>query len=314
MLREMTEDIYMLDVRFPADMGQMNCYLIKGEAGYTVIDTGMRAKESIEIWEKVLDTGISIEKVVLTHVHHDHIGLAKWFQDNYGIPIVVSNRGYEEMKKYGSPDLYPNLSELLHKHGAPDVAETIGVEQDVYHFYPDGFFNNHDYLKLGDHLYQAIWTPGHAPDHFCFYNEEKKVLIIGDHVLNDVSPVIGLWLGTEKNVLHDYLASLELIKPFSAELVLPGHGEPIENLPDRVENLQSRHAYRLKQMKQNIKDEGSTVYEICMNIYGKLDIILYLSPFMSTLTRLIYLEEKGEIKRHEQDGKVTFHVAASNEK
>lgn len=79
-------------------MGATNCYLLKGEDGYTVIDTGMYSKKAIRLWEEILETGYKIEKVVLTHVHQDHIGLAKWFQQEKGVPIVVANLSYGEIK------------------------------------------------------------------------------------------------------------------------------------------------------------------------------------------------------------------------
>ena len=81
MLIKITDDIYQLVVRFPFGMREVNSYLIKGEKGFTVIDTGSYAKESIDIWEQTLSSGVKVEKVVLTHAHPDHIGLAGWFQE-----------------------------------------------------------------------------------------------------------------------------------------------------------------------------------------------------------------------------------------
>src|SRR5213080_1692674 len=99
MLTKVTEDIYQLVVRFPFGMREVNSYLIKGEKGYTVIYTGSYAKESINIWERTLASGVKVEKVVLTHAHPDHIGLAGWFQERCKVPVFISALGYKEMQR-----------------------------------------------------------------------------------------------------------------------------------------------------------------------------------------------------------------------
>ena len=93
MLTEVADGIHKLVIKFPKGMGEVNCYLLEGKNGYTVIDTGTNSIEAKEGWEKVLSSGIVIEKVVLTHTHQDHIGLAKWFQQEIGVPVIVSNLG-----------------------------------------------------------------------------------------------------------------------------------------------------------------------------------------------------------------------------
>ena len=104
MLTKVTEHIDKLEIQFPGGMGQLNSYLIKGENGYTIIDTGLYSEEAIETWEQVLASGIKPEKVVLTHTHQDHIGLAKWFQQHVGVPVYVSSLGYKEMLKNRAPN------------------------------------------------------------------------------------------------------------------------------------------------------------------------------------------------------------------
>src|SRR6478752_528757 len=99
MLMKLTDSIYKLVVRYPFGMRELNSYLIRGDNGYTVIDTGSYAKESIEIWEQTISTGLLIEKVVVTHAHPDHLGLAKWFHENHHIPIITSDLSYKEIQK-----------------------------------------------------------------------------------------------------------------------------------------------------------------------------------------------------------------------
>lgn len=306
MLIPITDSIQKIVITFPQGMGSVNSYLMKGSKGYTIIDTGMNHREAKEIWKSFLSQGEKIEKVVLTHVHEDHVGLAKWFQEKIGIPVYVSDIGYQEMKKNLNRSM-EDIQRLIQNHGGPEIPKTFRWDLSIYDFEPDGIFAEGDVIRLGDDEFQAIWTPGHAPDQFCFYAKEEKLMIVGDHILKDIAPVIGLWNGKEANPLQEYLTSLQKIKPYSANLALPGHGETIDQLYDRILELEKRHQWRLEQVDQLLKGEPKTAYEICADIYGEVDILTHISTFMATLTRLIYLETLGKIYRIDKDGVTLFH-------
>lgn len=306
MLTEVADGIHKLVIKFPTGMKEVNCYLIEGKKGYTVIDTGTDSIEAKEGWKKALSSGIVIEKVVLTHTHQDHIGLAKWFQQEVGVPVIVSNLGYEEMRKNRDLPSRERLSRLIIRHGGVSLPNKMNEDPPIYDFEPDGFFENHQHIKLGEELYEAIWTPGHAPDHFCFYNKTKKLMIVGDHVLNRISPVIGLWSGEEANPLKDYFISLMELEKYQTDITLPGHGDLIYNLQARIKELGGKHEKRLQQVIQSVTRESKTAHQICLEVYGTVNIILNLSSFMATLTRLLYLESNGKVARQELDGVVKF--------
>ena len=105
MLKQVAEDIYQLTIQYAGGMGETNSYFIKGEKGFTVIDTGYYSEQAIDVWKEVLEEGYPIEKIVLTHVHQDHIGMARWLQEHFGFPIIVSEKGIEVMKKHGAHKL-----------------------------------------------------------------------------------------------------------------------------------------------------------------------------------------------------------------
>ncbi|MDY0404224.1 MBL fold metallo-hydrolase [Virgibacillus sp. 179-BFC.A HS] len=303
---EIAPDIHKLVITFPGGMGSVNSYLIKGKQGYTVIDTGMYSNEAIENWKRILETGISIEKVVLTHTHQDHIGLAKWFQQEVGVPVIVSELGVAEMRKYRSGGVIARIANLVATHGGPNISVKMDEDSFIYDFQSNDTFQNHQQIKLGDDLYEAIWTPGHAPDHFCFYNADKKIMIAGDHILKDISPVIGLWEGKEANPLKDYFPALERMENYPAKIALPGHGEPIENLEERARQIHIRHHHRLEEVLEIIKNRPMSAYDVCQTVYGTMHIRLQLSSFMATLTRLLYLEAEGKVERMEKNGVVVF--------
>lgn len=307
LLTKVTEDIYKLSVHFPFGMRQVNSFLFKGENGYTVIDTGSQAKESIEIWEQVLSSGITIEKIVFTHTHPDHIGLAGWFQKNHHVPVFVSKLGYEEIQHVRKNESGKWMSSIIYQHGGPEISpELLIVEQEAYDFEPDGIFESQLEIELGYDRYETIWTPGHAWDHFCFYNKERHLMVTGDLVLNEISPIIAFFTQDDINPLKSYFESLDLVSSYSTTLALPGHGELITNLTKRIEDIKEGHMHRMQQMLNSIKSEKKTANQLYQEIYGDLNYYKFFAPFMMTITRIVYLESIGKVHREVKDDKLYY--------
>ncbi|MCU9614626.1 MBL fold metallo-hydrolase [Caldibacillus lycopersici] len=305
MLTKITDTISRLVVRFPGGMGDVNAYLIEGRNGYTIIDTGIYAKEAIAIWQQVFASGIKIEKVVLTHMHQDHSGLAKWFQETQGVPIYISKYSQLEQARYQHPKLLEQLNELVRLHGYNEPLQRKLEEYAIYSFTPDGYFEEGQQIALGDESWEVIWTPGHANDHCCFYQREKQWMIIGDHILQKVSPVIGLWTGIEEDVLSTYFASLEKMKQFDPVLALPGHGEIMADMQVRAEEIRSRHEHRLIQVLKKVQQEEKTANQVSKEIYGAK---YNLTAFMAVLTRFLYLESNNQVVRNIRNGIAYFTI------
>lgn len=310
MIRQVTEQIFLVRVNDPRGTGSTNCYLIEGKNGCTLIDTGLFSEEGTGLWKDVMSRGFRIEKIVLTHVHQDHIGLAKWFQQNFGIPVVVSNFGYEEMKQYRHPQFKDRFRQLLNNHGILRTPPHLTDFQELYDFEPDEIFKTGDRILFGSDEYETIWTPGHSYDHVCFYSWEKEIMILGDHILQHISPVIGLWNGVERNVMKEYFMSLDKIRTYPVRLGLPGHGGMIKNFSARVEEIIQNHRLRLHQVSEIIKNRDKTALEVSRELYNydPLSRKAFLSPFMASLTRLIYLESSGRASRKTRNDLHTFQL------
>ncbi|WHX98129.1 MBL fold metallo-hydrolase [Neobacillus sp. DY30] len=306
-LTKISEEIYQLVVRYPFGMFEMNSYLFRGENGFTIVDTGSKAKESIELWEKTLASGITVEKLVLTHAHPDHCGLAKWFQDHYRVPVFISSLGYQELQRKRNHKRVNWLHNFLRSHDCPEISQNIGnSEADAYEFEPDGVFENQQLIKLGNVTYNTIWTPGHSYDHFCFYNQNQQVMLTGDHVLGGLSPIIAPWTENDENPIKDNFSSLEKLKAYSTKLALPGHGELIYNLNDRVDEMIKSHQFRLQQILNIVGNEEKTAWQVCQDIYGTLSAPKFFPPLMATIARLIYLEKSGKLHSILRNGKLYY--------
>ncbi|MBB6447650.1 MBL fold metallo-hydrolase [Bacillus benzoevorans] len=309
MLEKVAEDIYKLSVHFPFGMRQVNCYLFKGDNGFTVVDTGSCAKESIAIWEQVMDAGIKVEKLIFTHTHPDHIGLAGWFQKTYGTPVHMSGLCYKEVQRVRNLKSGQWMCHFFKQHGGPEISEDLLMsESKSYDFEPDVIFENNEKIKLGNDSYEVIRTPGHAPDHICFYQPERQILVAGDHVLDEISPIIAVWSADDLNPLQDYFDSLDLVSGLKVKLVLPGHGGLIEDLPARAAAIKSGHIRRMQQIFESIKDEAKPAGQIYQDIYGELSIYKFFAPLMTTISRLIYLESIGKVQSKIKNGEYYYYL------
>lgn len=308
MLNKVADYIYQLKIPIPYDLGEVNCYIVEGTNGYTIIDTGDYTEEAIALWEYVIPKNKPIEKVVLTHAHTDHIGLAGWFQKKYNAEVWISKAGFDEINKilstfegsvYESP-----LSSLFHSNGGPTHPEQNEIYHNsiAYDFEPTHLFEEGEQILIGDCYYESIWTPGHSPDHFSFFEPGNQIMFVGDHILQSINPIV-MATHMMENPLELYFQALDKLKGYPTSSVLPGHGDEIRNLPGRIENLRAHYRKRWEQITLAIQEGKRTAFQISESIYGTdQPISRKMSGFLQTITNLIYLSSKKEIIMKEQDG------------
>lgn len=309
MVEKITEDIYLLSIPVPFGMVQVNCYLLRGTNGFTVIDTGIYSNEGMDIWNSIMEIGIPIEKVVLTHYHIDHLGLARWFQEKHGVPVFISSIGYREVKRRQKKGYADYVINLFKQHGCKDYSPLV-TEYDsyIYDFKPDGIFEDGQQMKLGNEMYETLWTPGHSADHFCFYHPVQQIMIIGDLVLDKIAPIVLIESHYDVNPLKEYFTSFEKVAKHTVSLALPGHGKVIENVNKRMEEIRLGHRHRLEEMTAAVKNEAKTSLTVAEEIYGKGKALKSSTHLMATITRFIYLESIGKVKSQTIDGALFYSL------
>ncbi|WP_046214216.1 MBL fold metallo-hydrolase [Paenibacillus wulumuqiensis] len=304
---------HVFRLSLPLGEGKVNSYLFEGANGYTVVDTGMNDEVTRRNWQELIANGLVIEKVVITHGHPDHIGLARWFQQEIGVPVIYSRNGYEKMKKHHAQWL--ELSEDDHtpyafnvKYDGPEIAAKLFYRHMGSGFLePDQLYVHRDRLMLGDTEYEAIWTPGHAADHFCFWNAELRILISGDMLFADTAPMVPCWTDDDRSPLEDYFRSLEQIGDYPAELVLPGHEHIIHDLGQRIRDLRNAHHFRMQQLLGMMDKEGKTAGQLCRELYGHRHTgTQELLEFYTALSRLMYLQHEGFAESFVHNHRVYF--------
>lgn len=320
MLKQVTDEIYCLTQPHYRQQ-TVNSYLVKGAKGYTVLDTGPQLEEARAIWQKLIDDGLVIEKVVITHGHTDHIGLASWFQRHVKVPVIFSEPGVNKLKNYRSKYREAEArgdrpSAFFLEHGGPAIPEKLLYADAVKdYFEPDDVYEPGGFVNIGDKPFQAIWTPGHAEDQCCFWNGEMRLLFSADHVLEGISPVVPTWSDEDGNPLQQYFDSLKALEPYEPQLVLPGHGDPIPDLQARLRELCDGHIRRLQQISDILKKGERTAGEISLEIYGG-DVRGFMAALVlsSTISRLVYMREMGSVtSRRHNDGKLYFSLQTNSE-
>ena len=179
-----------------------------------MVDTGLNTEDCVKTWQHFMSAheihSSDIKGIYLTHSHTDHVGAAGLLQQLTGAPVYISAADAEAMTIVCGGA----LADLLRRNGMPPklsqyVGEQINKLVALTKPFPHlSVLEPGTSIKLGDHVYSVIATPGHSDGHLCFFNEQYGVLFSGDHLSGHISSNISLWPGCESNPLENYLQSL----------------------------------------------------------------------------------------------------------
>ncbi|MCZ8513299.1 MBL fold metallo-hydrolase [Paenibacillus filicis] len=310
------EEVLQVKVPLPFPLRWVNSYLLRGKDGWTLIDPGLRTDAAEALWDEALAAcGIAagdIARIVLTHHHPDHYGLAGWFQMRSGAPVLLSADGLEQARRLwgGGQPMTEQLLALFREHGLP-AELALPMREHMDGFVPSVSPQPEvtplaagETVRLGDDVYEAIATPGHAAGHLCLYRAETETMFCGDHVLPQISPNVGyLPGGIDENPLASYLESLQRISRYAVKRAFPGHREPFGHLTQRALELIRHHDERLEAMR-SLLDSPLTAYEVCRLAFGERLTLHQLRFALSeTLAHLIWLREAGKVQAEaDEDG------------
>ena len=283
----------------PTGPRHVHCYLVDG----TLFDTGLGVGDAP--WGTV-----AVERIAITHFHPDHVGGAAAAAAATGAPVFQGGLDYAQCERvWGSDDWPERMAAWFRKHGVPgDVADEL-IEQG-HAFAPFiRYALDPDLLYEGSTLaaWEVIELPGHADGHLGFLRD--GVLIAGDHLLQRISPAVGLYPDSRPDPLGDYLASLERTIELAPRVVYPGHGEPIHDPAGRARELIEHHRHRLDETAEALADEsvGLTPFEISLRLFGRdLPPTQRRFAVAETLSHLERLVREGRAARAGADGTVTY--------
>jgi len=301
-------------IPLPFRLNHVNCFIAEGEKGYILIDTGLNNNQTKEIWDAFFSDKV-LEKIYITHLHPDHYGYAGRLQEQTGAHLSISKIDADIAKYIWQEQPLHLLQEDYNRANVPEKI-TQGIVELTKNFVPfvaplptvHHYFQEGEKIQIGKELFEVIWTPGHSEGLVCFYNKEKSVLFSTDHILPNITPNISYWFYGEQNPLQSYEHSLEKMKQYDAQYVIPSHGDPFYNANERIEQIWNHHLERFAITLDALKKVG-TVFEVCHYLFEKeFNVYEYQFAIGETVAHLEYLRAKGECYRELHNGTWQYYL------
>ena len=309
---ELPGGIRRLTFPLPLGIRHVHCYLLPGDDGWTLVDTGLGLPDAEERWEPVLrELDAPIVRILVTHFHPDHAGGGEDAQALTAARALQGRHDYEQcVRVWGSANWSERLADYLRTHGLPEpVARELRHESRTFAPFIR-FARDPEPLREGDDVdgWQVLELPGHADGHLCLLRD--GVLVAGDHLLGMITPTVGLYPESRPDPLADYQASLRRTIELAHTLALPGHGDPVTDPVTRAHEILGHHVRRLDETAAALSAEPRNAYEVSLTLFGSnLDASGRRFALAETLAHLERLVREGRAARSGDVGNVSYTAA-----
>ena len=304
---ELEPGVLRLTLPLPTGPRHVHCYFLRGDDGWTLVDTGLGLMETP--WEEILaQLDGPVVRIFITHMHPDHVGGAEAAAAATGAPVFQGRLDYAQCEQvWGSDDWPEQIAAWFLRHGVPpEVADEL-IESG--HVFADfvRFAWNPALVDPGDELdgWRIHATPGHADGHLILHRGD--VVIAGDTLLTPITPAIGLYPESRPDPLGDYLDSLRLVAGLAPRISYGGHGQVVADPVARCAAIADHHADRLDRTEAALGSEPRSGYEVSHDLFGStlpaIQRRFAVAEALSHLERLVVL---GRARRIEDDRTVAY--------
>lgn len=257
---EVAPGVRWIRMPLPFQLDHINLWLLEDEDGWTLVDTGYSSNRTRAIWDKLFAESLEgrpITRVISTHFHPDHMGLAGWLVDRWDCAFVTTLGEWlcGRMLSLETHDIaVARTARYYQRTGL--AAETLAAITERANPYahsvwplPGSFLRVRDgeEIIIGGSHWRILVGRGHTPEHVCLHSPERRILISGDQVLPRISPNVSVW-ATEPlaDPLRDFRNTINDLRQLPPDyLVLPSHDWPFHGLHARLEDLDRHHLERL---------------------------------------------------------------------
>ena len=322
---EIAEGVHQLEIPMRRNpLGKTYSYLLR-DAG-TLIDTGIPSETGLDALESQLSTlGLEIsdiEKILVTHMHTDHVGLIDRIQGKNAVTVVALEEAvkvqqqWEETRETALEDTRDEIAAW----GGGEFLDTFSQYEHVFRrprwrLKIDETLADGESLRSGSHSLEALWTPGHAREHLCLHDAEKELFFSGDHVLPKITSHISHHIHLEGDPLEDYLESLNKVRDLPAKTVLPGHEKVFHDLAVRVSALEAHHERRCGEIIAALNGGAETVFAVSSAVpwdsrpWGEMKFWTKRMAAAETYAHLIYLRNRERVEEGFRDGVLVYAAA-----
>lgn len=316
--------IHRLQIPTPFAVGRVNCYLIE-DGPLTLVDTGPNSGKALdELTTQLAARGHSIddlELVIVTHQHIDHLGLVEIVVEHSGAEVaalgVAANRLANFAEDAEAEDRF--AVELMLRSGIPEeVTEALrsvsrsfrgwGSQVTVTRPLSDG-----EDLELRDRTLRVLHRPGHSPSDTVFWDEERKILIAADHLLPNISsnPLISRPLdgsSERTQALVTYIESMRRTREMPAEIVLPGHGNPVVDHAALIDSRLASHERRKEKIYGLIAEQPRSGYALAQAIWGNVAVTQAYLTLSEVIGHTDLLVNEGRVREVEDGAVVRYET------
>jgi len=318
--------IHRLQIPTPFAVGRVNCYLIEDEP-LTLVDTGPNSGKALdELGTQLGARGHSIddlELVIVTHQHIDHLGLVEIVAEHSGAEVAALGAAAERLANFDedaeADDRF--AVELMLRNGIPEEVTAAlrsvsrsfrgwGSHVAVTRPLADG-----EEMRFGDRTLEVLHRPGHSPSDTVFWDEQRKILIAADHLLANISsnPLISRPLDGSSGrdqALVTYIDSLRKTREMPAEIVLPGHGDPVGNHVALIDDRLAKHERRKEKIFKLIAEQPRSGYELAQAIWGNVAVTQAFLTLSEVIGHTDLLVNEGRVREVEDGAVVRYEASA----
>jgi glyoxylase-like metal-dependent hydrolase (beta-lactamase superfamily II) len=301
----------------PFQLNHVNVYAVEDYGGWTLIDTGLATSSSRQAWETALAGPLGaqpVRRVICTHMHPDHIGLAGWLCRKDEAPLLMSRSEYMMARMLVSEQEASNEGEAFYRGAGWGSAQLVNWREGFGGFakgvaaLPRAYtrLQEGELLGIGGDEWTVVIGAGHSPEHVCLWRRSDDVFIAGDQVLPRISSNVSVWpTEPDADPLGDWMTSLAKFRRLLARetLVLPGHGEPFRGVHHRLDALKRGHEVALKRLERTLR-KPARVIDAFPAVFGRAvgDAVLGMATGEAQ-AHLNYLERRGRARRtRDEDG------------
>jgi glyoxylase-like metal-dependent hydrolase (beta-lactamase superfamily II) len=307
------DGVFWIRMPLPFPPMHINMWLLRDGPGWTIVDTGIRTSKVQGFWDNIFATALDgkpVTRLICTHFHPDHSGLAGWIAERWAAPLWMSREEWLHGRLQNADALPAIPGEVLAYYERAGYSEHMmglarGRSWDNFakltEPLPRAFrrVTSGEAILIDGREWRVIVGHGHAPEHVCLFSPDLDVLISGDQILPRITPHVGVTATEpEANPLGEYIASLASFEPLPPNiLVLPSHGDPFRGLPDRIAYLRAHHAERLNAIDAACGEPVGVVQLLPVMFRRQLQDPELGLAFNETLAHIHLLISQGRLTR-----------------
>ena len=323
---EIASGVLWVRMRLPFQLNHINLWVLEDGDGWTIVDCGIRDETTADAWKALFAgpmKGRPVKRVIVTHLHPDHVGLAGWLVRRFGVELWMSRTDYLLCRNLVADTDQEAPEEGMRFYRAAglqdDALETYktrfgGFGRGVYHL-PNAFrrIQDGETIPIGGRTWEVVVGRGHAPEHVCLWNRPGNIFISGDQILPRISSNVSVFpTEPDANPLKEWIDSCAKLKALLPDdvLVLPSHNEPFRGAALRLQELMDLHESNMEKVAALCAEPKRATDCFPALFRSRITSGNYLMATGESLAHLNCLRARGAILRNRDDAGIDWYVKA----